>query len=227
MKKTIINLLLLSTISFCTAAQGTQAKSDESVRISSVPYPLNWDNTPQKFAVTDKGITIEAQKGTDLFVFVDGNYYNNTASKLLFHPDSNFVFKAKVSPEFNEVYDGGAILVYSDKENWANFLFEKNERNTYGVVSSFVKNKISDGNYHTELPSKEVYMKVAKSGKIFNFYYSLDGQKWVLTRTFPYSQLENMRIGFYAQAAKGPGCKVHFTEISYNGKAFKDFFTGE
>lgn len=224
MKKTIINLLLLSFISFGAIAQ---AKQDESVKIPEVPYPLKWENTPEKFSVTDKGITIEAQKGTDLFVFVDGNYYNNTAPKLLFHPDSNFVFKAKVSPEFNEVYDGGAILIYSDIENWANFLFEKNERNTYGIVSSFVKNKVSDGNYHRELPEKEVYLKVAKSGKIFNFYYSLDGQKWILTRTFPYSPSASLRIGFYAQAAKGPGCKVHFTEISYNGKAFSDFFSGE
>ncbi|MCO4293187.1 DUF1349 domain-containing protein [Solitalea sp. MAHUQ-68] len=223
MKKAFgLSFLLLLLISSQLVFSQTPA-----IKIAAIPAELKWEGAPKQYEITANGITIEAGKETDQFVFVDGKYYNNTAPKLLFHPDSNFVLKAKVSPEFNATYDGGAVLIYSDDANWANLLFEKNERNTYGIVSSLVKNKISDGNYHTETTSNEVYLKVAKSGKIFNFYYSLDGQKWILTRTFPYEKMQNLRIGFYAQAAKGPSCKVHFTEISYNGKGFSDFFTGE
>ncbi|WP_165784616.1 DUF1349 domain-containing protein [Solitalea longa] len=219
-------LCLGSLLAILVSVHSVLAQS-QPVKLTSIPVDLKWETAPKQFSVTDKGIIIEAGKETDLFVFVDGNYYTNTAPKLLFNPDSNFVFKTKVTPEFMNTYDGGAVLIYSDDANWANLLFEKNERNTYGIVSSLVKNKVSDGNYHTETTSKEVYLKVAKSGKIFNFYYSLDGQKWILTRTFPYKKMQNLRIGFYAQAAKGPSCKVHFTEISYNGKGFNDFFTGE
>jgi uncharacterized protein len=199
----------------------------EGIRIAAIPHTLSWDKTPLGFKTTANSITVTAGKETDLYCFVDGNYYVNTAPKILFTPDSNFMFSARIRPAFKSMYDGGAILVYSDDANWAKLLFEMHEDGTFGLGSSFVNDKRGDDNYHITVPVPDVYVKFARSGDIFNFYHSQDGKTWKLLRTFPYRKFENLRIGFYAQSPKGEKCTVEFSDIRYQGEKFKNYFTGE
>lgn len=197
------------------------------MRIDAVPFPLLWDKSPLRFESTQNSITITAGKETDLYCFVDGNYYVNTAPKILFMPDSNFVLSAKIKPAFKNLYDGGAIMIYSDDGNWAKLLFERHEDGTYGLGSSFVNDRKGDDSYHPIVPAGEVYVRLARSGNIFNFYYAADGKTWKLLRTFPYAKADKIRIGFYAQSPKGESCTVEFSDIRYRGEKFKDYFTGE
>jgi uncharacterized protein len=221
--KALILPLFISLLSFSACSQ----KGPAELAIESIPYKLSWEGNPVTQKSGKNNVTITAGKETDQYCFVDGNYYTNTAPKLLFTPDSNFVLTTKIVPQFKSVYDGGAILIYSDPSNWAKLLFEMNEDKTLALGSSIVRNKSGDDSYHIAVSSREVYVRLARSGKIFNFYYSLDGKKWNLLRTFPYSQFENMRIGFYAQSPKGESCTVEFNEIRYKGEKFTDYFTGE
>jgi uncharacterized protein len=217
--KTILALLCSLMFVSCIA-------QEKEVSIKSIPFKLLWDKKPLKFVAGQNNITITAGKETDLYCFVDGNYYANTAPKLLFTPDSNFVLTVKIIPDFKSVYDGGAILIYSDDSNWAKLLFEMNEDKTLALGSSLVKNRRGDDNYHTIIEKNEVFVRVARNEKVFNFYYSKDGSKWNLLRTFPYEKFENLKIGFYAQSPKGESCSVRFNEITYKGEKYKDYFTG-
>jgi hypothetical protein len=216
---TILCLICISTL--------VVAQDKKPVTISTIPFELLWDGAVEKYEAKEDRISMTAGKETDLYCFVDGNYYVNKVPKLLFKPDSNFVFSASIKPDFRNVYDGGAILIYSDEGNWAKILFEKHDNGTLGLGASMVQEKRGDDSYHTTVTGNEVFVKVAKSDKIFCFYYSTDGKAWRLLRTFPYEKFENMRIGFYAQSPKGPGCTVTFANIRYRGEKFKDFFTGE
>jgi uncharacterized protein len=216
----IVTALLCSLVFMSCIAQ------EKEVSIQSIPAKQVWDKKPLQFAAGKNNIRITAGKETDLYCFVDGNYYTNTAPKLLFTPDSNFVLTAKIIPDFKSVYDGGAILVYSDDSNWAKLLFEMNDDKTLALGSSLVKNRRGDDNYHTIIDKNEVFVRLARSGKIFNFYYSKDGSKWNLLRTFPYEKFDNLKIGFYAQSPKGESCTVQFNDITYKGEKFKDYFTG-
>lgn len=200
----------------------------KALSIAAISKPLMWDNKPVEFKTTSNSITIKAGKETDLYSFVDGTYYVNSAPKLLFTPDSGFVFSAKIKPAFSSMYDGGAILVYSDNENWAKALFEKHTDGSLGLGVSMVNEKRGDDSYHEiDLKAEEVYVKVARSGDIFCFYYSADGKAWKLLRTFPYRKVADLKIGFYAQSPKGESCVVEFSDIRYKGQKFSDFFTGE
>lgn len=216
------------TGNFSTAMPDAGTKPIDSVSVKAIPYPLFWIDKPAGFKVlSDNAVSITAGKETDLYTFVDGNYYINNAPKLLFRPDTNFIFSAKVMPEFNGIYDGGAILLYSDSLNWAKFIFEKVDENTLLMGSSVVSDKLTDDSYHGNVKQKELWLKVAKSGKIYNFYHSLDGKNWSLTRTFHYNTPETLKLGFYTQAPKGSECPVTFSDIRYKGIGFTDFITGE
>jgi uncharacterized protein len=117
----------------------------DSVLLESVPFPFFWIQEPKDFKVlSGNEMTITAAKGTDIYTFVDGNYYINSAPKLLFTPDSNFIFSAKITPSFDGVYDGGAILLYSDSLNWAKLLFEKLDENSFIIGSSVISDKKTD-----------------------------------------------------------------------------------
>jgi regulation of enolase protein 1 (concanavalin A-like superfamily) len=221
------NLILLAfiAITFSGFSQSKASKTD--VKISSVPFPFSWDTEPVSYKVNGNSISIQAGKETDLYSFVDGTYYINNAPKLLFTPDTAFIFSASIKPDFKNIYDGGAILVYSNAENWAKVLFEKHEDGSVGLGISLVKNKRGDDSYHGVVTGSEVFVKVVRAGKVFCFYSSTDGKTWRILRTFPYEEFSNMRIGFYAQSPKGQTCTVAFNNIQYKGVAFKDFFTGE
>jgi regulation of enolase protein 1 (concanavalin A-like superfamily) len=211
-------ILLFSIIANAAFAQ---------VKIAGIPFPLSWDEKPVTHSVSGNAVTIKAGKETDFYCFADGNYYIHNAPKLIFKPDQNFIFSAKITPDFKSKYDGGAILVFTDTLNWAKVLFEKNSDGSNGLGVSFVNNKKGDDSYHLDVAGNNVYAKVVRAGGIFCFYYSLDGKAWKLLRTFPYQPSDNLRIGFYAQSPTGESCTVQFSEIKYRPEAFKDFFTGE
>ncbi len=86
---------------------------------------------------------------------------------------------------------------------------------------------MTDDSYHRAVNSAEVYVKVARSGNIYGFYFSEDGKKWTILRTFRYRRPQGLRIGFYAQSPKGEGMDMHVTDVQYRPEAFKNFYAGE
>jgi len=202
-------------------------QTKNEVKISAIPRPLLWDNQPLNFKVSGNAVSITAGKETDIYGDLDGTYYVNNVPRLLFTPDSNFIFSAKLSLNFDSVYDGGAIILYADSSNWAKLLFERNDGNWIGVGSTLVRDRLGDDSYHVQLHKKEVYLKAVRSGKTYCFYYSADGKKWNLLRTFTMVNNQNLRIGFYAQTPKGKSCTVIFSQIRYKAEKFKDFLSGE
>ncbi|RPE06014.1 DUF1349 domain-containing protein [Chitinophaga lutea] len=216
----------LSLMTLCLAALSVSA--GDSLRLKAIPHTLQWQTRPATFTVqSDNAFTMTAGKGTDLYASIDGSFYVNNVPKLLFTPDRDFIFSARLRPEFKNVYDAGAILIYSDSSNWAKVIVEKLDNGSIFIGSSVVDNRITDDSYHQAIPTADVHLKLARSGKVYCFYYSTDGRTWKLLRTFSFKQPQQMRIGFYAQSPKGDRLSLQVSDVRYRGVAFKDFFTGE
>lgn len=216
----LILVILLDTACLPLVAQN-------SIKIPGISKTWNWVNKPAGFTTKENSVSIKAAKETDQYVALDGKYESSNAPKLLFKPDKDFIFSAKLATPFDSLYDGGAILLYADAGNYAKLLFEKAEANSIMVTSSVINQKQTDDDYHIAVNGTEVYLKVATSGKTICFYYSTDGVKWNIVRTFAFKQRPAMRLGFYAQSPLGPSCTVDFSDIKYEAKAFKDFNTGD
>lgn len=214
MFNTIINILF--TLLFSSVVLYAQ---NEDLKIKTIPYELKRVNDFLKLEIKgDSVVTITADANTNLFNNPQGTWNRQNAPMLLFHPDSNFVFKAKVTAELKEIFDVAALVVYYDKDSWAKLCFE-NSADKEAMVVSVVTNKYSDDCNSTKLSNKNVYLAIAKKGKEFSFHYSNDGINWELVRHFRLDYPDsNMMIGFAVHCYASKMFSANFSEIIYSGR---------
>jgi len=88
-----------------------------------LPRTLTWQNTPRSWHMDKANVlTISAEAKTDWFVDpFDGTVAKN-APILLFTPDSDYVFGARVALKFITKWDAGALMLWGDDHHWANLL---------------------------------------------------------------------------------------------------------
>lgn len=209
---------LLSLLFFNTFGQTSDntVLENDSIIVQSIPYPCELLDEPKEFKIlSNSSILMTAGPASDLHNPADGSFYKHNAPKFLFTPDAtNFDFSAKVKPGFDNLYDGGAILVWSNEENWAKVLIQNTgKKSILGI--SVVENKITDDSYFSIDEAREIYLRITRKEKVFNFYSSPDGKVWTLIREFVYHKPAQIKIGFYSQSPVGSECKVEYSDISY------------
>jgi len=205
---------------------GKAKAQTDSVRISSIPYGLFWENRAEKFSVNGNEMIIVAGEKTDMFRDPNVTYNTDNAPKLLFRPDHDFVLITSIEHSFSSKWDGGAIVLMQDSLNWIKFCFEKDYTGAKRVVSVVTKN-ISDDCNSVELKTNKVYYKLAKADNVITLYYSADGKKWFLIRHLQFDSDKDLTLGFLAQSPTGKKCVVKFSNISYKAKKIKDPYLGE
>jgi regulation of enolase protein 1 (concanavalin A-like superfamily) len=198
----------------------------QDVRMSSIPFPMYWENQPKSAKVEKDQLIIESGAKTDMFRDPNVTYNTDNAPKLMFRPDTDFILTAGIHHVFASKWDGGAIVLRRDSLNWVKFCFEKDYTGARRVVS-VVTRDISDDCNSVEIPADKVYYKIARAGKVITLYYSLDNKKWFLVRHLQFPDDKPLSVGFLAQSPDGPSCKVTFSEISYRAKKISDPYIGE
>lgn len=215
--------LIFFLLAYCTV---NPAQAQDEVSLPAIPFKLHWDNKPLRFSQTPTTLTIEAGKETDMFRDPNVTYNTDNAPKLLFTPDSNFVFSTGIRHSFTSKWDGGAIVIIEDSLNWIKFCFEKDYTGTRRVVSVVTKD-ISDDCNSVAINGDLVYYKVAKAGNVITLYYSLDNKKWFLIRHLQFNTKKPLKIGFLSQSPTGKQCTVQFSSIRYLAKKISDPYVGE
>ena len=78
-------------------------------------------------------------------------------------------------------------------------------------VSDDANGRVIDGN--------TLWLRVARTGRIWAFHTSADGTWWDMLRYFtleePEKDRDTVRVGFLAQSPAGEGLTVTFTQIGY------------
>jgi hypothetical protein len=202
------------------------AQKRDTLRISSIPHELFWENTPERFSIKGDQLVIVAGQKTDMFRDPNVTYNIDNAPKLLFEADDNFVPTASIEHAFTSKWDGGAIVIRQDSLNWIKFCFEKDYTGAKRVVSVVTKN-ISDDCNLVEIKANKVFYKVAKADNVITLYYSTDGIKWFLIRHLQFETHKGFQVGFLAQSPTGKKCEVRFSNIKYRIKKIKDPYIGE
>lgn len=195
----------------------TSIAQDKSGKTLYVPGSKHeWKLSPSALApLAGPGptLTFGAVGKTDLHYPINGAYRRRNAPMALFTPSGDFDFSAKVTPECGGLYDGGALLLYSDTLNWAKILLQKSAAGPL-IGMSVVEAGITDDAYYPVKDSSSVYFRIGRSGALCSFYTSADGKAWTLTRQFNYATTSKTGVGFYVQSPVGNGCKVIFSHIS-------------
>lgn len=219
----ILSACLLAISSFAA----DESKSEKPITIKSIPYDMRIDNQLGEVKVNAAKIDITALKGSDLFTDTTGAKNADNTPKLLFVPEGDFIFSAKVSATFGETpYDGGALIVYADSNNWGKLLFERFKSGKIGIATTVSKGSGDDA-YHGTRDTQHQYLKIVRHDSSYIFYTSDDGKNWNFVRHFELKSTAPVQIGFTAQAPVAESFSATFSEVKYRAGKITNFWQGE
>jgi uncharacterized protein len=222
----VLVLPLLLACAPCAMGETQKGPPAGKIEVKALPFPGEWMNAPKDFKIlSEDSFSITAAKKTDLYNSVDGPDVI-TAPMLLFPAAETFVLTTAVTVDFKEEYDGGFLVVYSDPNHWVKLLFEKSHYGPFSVCSSVTKID-SDDSVNTEVPGKEVFLRLTRAKDVFGLYYSLDGKKWAYIRYFRFPVKGPLRVGFASQSPAGEQATTVFSSVRYSPRKVADFWTGE
>ena len=142
--------------------------------------------------------------------------------------DGDFVLKVKVSHEFRETYDSASVMVMHDMTNWAKCCYELTDFGTHAAVSVVTINGESDDANGCNIEGQDyLWLKVCRVGRAFSFHYSLDGEKFNMTRYFLMPETKTIKVGLLAQAPTGTGGKRIYENLSIEHITVKNIRAGE
>lgn len=210
-----------------SAFAADESKAEKPITIKSVPYEMRIDNQLGEVKVSAEQIEIVALKGSDLFTDTTGAKNADNTPRLLFVPEGDFIFSAKVSAKFGETpYDGGALIVYADSKNWGKLLFERFKSGKIGIATTVSKDSGDDA-YHGTRDANHQYLKIVRHDSSYIFYTSQDGKDWNFVRHFELKSTAPVHIGFTAQAPMAEMFSANFSEVKYRAGKFTNFWQGE
>jgi regulation of enolase protein 1 (concanavalin A-like superfamily) len=211
------------------AAQASASEAtikDGQLAIDTLPFALESQLEMGAVSIQDKALVLRANKGTDLYANPDGTEIADKTPRVLFQPTGDFIFSAKVTAGVNHAFNGGALIVYNDKANWAKLLFEFAKTGAAGISTTVTKGAGDDA-HHGVRPGDAVYLKVVRRKDMFVFYTSPDGSAWSMVRTFSLPGAATAKVGFSSQSPDGDGFSAQFSNVKFRNATFKDFWQGE
>jgi len=187
------------------------SKNDGSLNI---PYSLVTESYESDIIIDEANITILAKKGTDLYTNADGSNSNDNAPRVFFEPKSDFTLSAKVTADFTTAYDGGALFLYADTDNWGKLLFERFKSGDNGIASTITR-LTGDDAYHYLVKNNYIYLKIVRKKNKFTFLYSESGEEWSYLRSFSLTTPKAIKVGFMAQSPISNTHKVVYSDILF------------
>ena len=150
-------------------------------------------------SVHDGVLRIAPAPRTNLFHSPEDSFVVVNAPMVLFAPEGDFTFKAKVSAQLVNAYDVAALVAYGDDKHWAKLCFENSALQEATVVTVVTRERSDDANSET-VASPFVYLAIARKGNEYSMHFSRDGLQWRLARHFQLPSEPKLRIGFAAHS---------------------------
>lgn len=175
-------------------------------------------------------VVIYAPGHTDWFnnpVPEDGKLSAPVANAPFFYTEvtGDFVFRAKVRPNFRSVYDACALMVIQDETLWTKVAFEKSDFGTTAAVC-VVTNGISDDANGCNIQQEEVWLQIVRVGDVFCTHYSLDGENFDMVRLFHLPVEKTVKVGIEAQSPAGEGGLRFYSDISLENRTVANLRAG-
>jgi hypothetical protein len=230
MNRSICAILLAAMLSLAAAAQQAP-QTPQKLELPGLPSGQSWRHTPVSAEAKDGVLTIAAGANTNWLISPFDGATDDNAPTLLVPVQGDFVLSAKITHDFDSLWDAGALVLFANDTTWAKFCFEKSDRGNPTVVS-LVTRGLSDDSTAYAVQGHSIYFKIAKVGKVFFFYASGDGRKWTTIRLFTLNEGKDykpgeLRVGFLAQSPRGKGASVRFERIQFTPHQIADMWSGE
>jgi len=193
--------------------------------LTTLPEPLAWHVPAPAYTLADDTLSLSAGPRTDLFIDPLGGSEVSNAPCLLSPVRSDCTLQARVTVDFQDTFDAGVLLVYQHAASWAKLCLEYTPQHQPSIVSVVTKGISDDANAYT-LEAHSTLLRIAKLGRAYAFHHSVNGHSWQLIRLFALDDAPTW-FGFLAQAPRGQGCTVRFSELHYQARRLSHLRSGE
>jgi regulation of enolase protein 1 (concanavalin A-like superfamily) len=193
------------------------------VRIPGLPE-LTWLPGPGAGEASSDAtrLTMVAPAGSDWFNDPAGSVRHASAPVLAFPVEGDLQLSARVTVDFASDYDAGVLFVHQGPDDHAKLCFERSPDGEAMVVT-VVTRGVSDDSNEPVVDGRSVDLRVSRIGDVFAFHFSLDGERWRLSRLFGLRDPSApTTLGFLAQSPTGQGCTVEFGRISLTATTLAD-----
>jgi regulation of enolase protein 1 (concanavalin A-like superfamily) len=187
---------------------------------------FQWINPPVSHSFEGGILKVFPGDTTDFFNDPASEKIVDTAPLLYKEMRRDFVATAKVKPDFRDIWNACAMMVYVDSTNWGKLCFENSDATGPSVVSVVTKDRSDDCNGPVVNKQAEIWMKVARKDNVFGFYWSLDGDEYKMARLFSLPEEEYVKIGIVAQCPASSSVEHQFLYFSLEEKTINDMRKG-
>jgi len=203
-------------------------KAECSIHLPGIHFTSCLNDGGKNSNVRGTSLRVASGAQKDYFNDPNGKLSNSTAPVLLTEIDNSkpFTFSAKVTPEFKDTYDAGALYLFVSNQLWQKFAFERDENGVTRIVSVRTI-ETSDDNNHQSSSGKSVYLKISSDTKTVGLYFSSDNRHWNLARLYKNSYPAQVWLGLSSQSPIGAGNSTVFDDVTLHNEAVKNFRTGQ
>jgi uncharacterized protein len=174
---------------------------------------LAWLNEPKEWSFTgETGVVIMAPPSSDFFCDPALVNVKHSAPFLYKEFQGDFQVTTRTSVDMVALYDASCLMVRLDTENWAKLCFEF-DGSTASIVSVVTKNGISDDCNHYSIDSRDISLRMTKSGKVTSMFFSQDDVHWKLVWYFGFEIQNQFQLGIVAQSPIGSGTQARFSYL--------------
>jgi len=187
---------------------------------------FSWMNTPESFGFANNALQISPKANSDYFNDPASGKITGSAPMLFKAVAGDFVATAKVKPNFNDIWNACALMVYQDSTFWGKLCFENSDATGPSVVTVVTKETSDDSNGPVIHDQKSIWLRIARKDDLYAMYWSLDGIDYKMARLFSLPQCDSIKIGMVAQCPAGVSVIHEFNYLSFEKKTLKDMRKG-
>jgi regulation of enolase protein 1 (concanavalin A-like superfamily) len=187
---------------------------------------FNWMNQPESYSL-DKGmLSISPKDNSDYFNDPGSDKIVNTAPFLYREMSENFVATALVKPDFKDIWNACALMVYIDSLHWGKLCFENSDATGPSIVTVVTKGRSDDSNGPLVNESSQIWLRIVRKDNLFGFYWSKNGKNFRMARLFSLPSSSTVKIGMEAQCPVGESVTHKFLFFSMEETTIEDMRKG-
>ncbi|HRF38423.1 MAG TPA: DUF1349 domain-containing protein [Saprospiraceae bacterium] len=235
MEKSLTILLTSLLIWSCNTRQSDTSADSSETSISVPPTNftndylerLNWLSQPRSATVKEGILAVTVDKSTDFFNNPEDGAISTTAPLLYEKIEGDFVVKALVRPDFEEVWNAVSLMVYMDSLHWIKFAFENSDATGPSVVTVVTKGVSDDANGAIMSGQKEVWLKLIRKNNNYSMLWSLDDKEYKMARLTSMPAADAVKVGIEAQCPVGESATHEILYYHSERKTVQDLRKGE
>lgn len=188
-------------------------------------HHFSWTRQPKSYQITENGITVTTEPGTDLWQRTYYGFQNDNAPVFQMTTDEQY-FSFIVKTEFasSRRFDQCGIVLYLDSENWLKASIEY-ENEAYQRLGSVVTNHGYSDWATTDIPAsvRSMWYRLSRRGPDYCIECSDDGIRFRQMRICHlWEGGETIRFGIYACSPEESSFEAHFTALELTECQWKE-----